>query len=178
MSARGLRPSSGERGFTLIELSIVILIIAVVTRFAVPKLRSITGAELGASTRRIANTAHYLYEEAALRGTVLTLYIDLDRQQYWVGEDDDSADPEGDPSDPIERRHELPDGVRITDVIIPGAGKVSAGLVPSRFYPEGYADDSIIHLEDAEGHNYTVRIDPIRGRGEVSDGYRSFDRKS
>jgi len=171
--------SASERGFTLIELSIVILIIAVVTRFAVPKLRSITGAELGASTRRIANVSRYLYEESALRGTVLTLYFDLDRQQYWVARpEEDGAEPPEDSPDPISRRVILPDGVRVTDVVIPGAGKLSAGVVPSRFYPEGYADSSVIHLADGDGHAYTVRIDPVRGRGEVFDGYRDFETRS
>ena len=178
MSARCVRQSvaASERGFTLIELSIVILIIAVVTRFAVPKLRSITGAELGSSTRRIANITRYLYEESALRGTVLTLYLDLDRQQYWVARpEEDGLDPPEEAADPIARRVILPDGIRLTDVVIPGAGKLSAGVVPSRFYPEGYADSSVIHLADDEGHTYTVRIDPVRGRGEVFDGYRDFE---
>lgn len=181
MTARRLRSplAPGEHGFTLIELSIVILIIAVVMRFAVPKLRSLTAAELGASTRRIANTARYLYEESALRGTVLTITFDLDRQQYWVtGPEEDPAQPPEGESDPIARRVTLPDGVRLTDVVIPGVGKLSGGLVPTRFYPEGYADSSVIHLADTEGHSYTVRIDPVRGRGEVLDGYRDFEPRS
>lgn len=163
-----------EQGFTLIELSIVILIIAIVARFAVPKLRTLTAAELGATTRRLAHTTRYLYEEAALRGTVLTLYFDLDRQQYWVARPEEGTGLPVEDTDLLGRRVELPAGVHIADVVVPGAGKLSTGLVPTRFYPEGYADRSVIHLVDSDGHAYTVRIDPVRGRGEVFEGYQDF----
>ena len=166
---------SGERGFTLIELSIVILIIAIVARFAIPKLRSITGAELTATTRRLANTTRYLYEEAALRGTVLTLYFDLDRQEYWVARSDPETGLPVEDTEPLAKRVRLPPDVRIADVVVPGAGKLSAGLVPTRFYPEGYADRSVIHLGDTEGHAYTLRIDPVRGRAEVFEEYRDLE---
>jgi general secretion pathway protein H len=166
---------SRERGFTLIELSIVILIIAIVARLAVPKLRSLTGAELSATTRRLANTTRYLYEEAVLRGTVLTLYVDLDRQEYWIARADADAGRTGEDTDLLTRRTPLPPDVYIADVVVAGVGKLSSGLVPTHFYPEGYADRSVIHLGDSEGHAYTLGIDPVRGRGEVFEGYRDLE---
>jgi prepilin-type N-terminal cleavage/methylation domain-containing protein len=162
-----------QHGFTLIELSIVVLIIAIVTYFAFPRLRSLSGAELSASTRRLAQTTRYLYEEAALRGSVLTLFFDLDQQQYWVAHPEEGTGYPIEDTDLLARRVALPEGVRITDVDVPGIGTISQGLVPARFYPEGYADQALVHLADADGHTYTVRIDPLRGRGEVLEGYQN-----
>jgi prepilin-type N-terminal cleavage/methylation domain-containing protein len=168
---RTLLPSPrAEGGFTLIELSIVVLIIAIVARIAIPRLRSLTGAELTAATRRLANTTRYLYEEAALRGTVLTLYFDLDRQEYWVAHAEEDTGALVEDTDLLARRVTLPPDVRIAGVTVPGVGKFEQGLVPTRFYPEGYADRSVISLVDEEGHSYTLRIDPIRGRAEISEG--------
>lgn len=163
-----------EAGFTLIELSIVILIIAIVARMTIPRIRSIVGAELTAATRRLANTTRYLYEEAALRGTVLELYFDLDRQEYWVAHVEEATGSLVEDTDILARRVQLPKDVHIVDVVVPGVGKMAQGLVPTRFYPEGYADRSVIHVADEEGHAYTLRIDPIRGRAEVSEGYEDF----
>jgi len=161
----------GQHGFTLIELSIVILIILIISYFALPRLFRLTGAELSASTRRLAQTTRYLYEEAALRGTVLTLFFDLDQQQYWVAHTEEGTGFPVEDNDILGRRVTLPPGVRITDVSLPGNGKFAEGLVPTRFYPEGYADRTVIHLADENGRAYTVRVDPVRGRGEVIEGY-------
>ena len=160
-----------EAGFTLIELSIVVLIIAIVARIAIPRIRSVTGAELTATTRRLANTTRYLYEEAALRGTVLALYFDLDRQEYWVARTEEGTGTLVEDTDLLARRVVLSPDVHIVDVLVPGVGKFAQGLVPTRFYPEGYADASVVGLVDDEGHAYTLRIDPIRGRAEISEGH-------
>ncbi|MGH7822187.1 MAG: pilus assembly FimT family protein [Vicinamibacterales bacterium] len=169
---------SSSAGFTLIELSIVVLIIGLVSALAIPRLRSVTGAELAATTRRLAHATRYLYEEAALRGNVLSLILDLDRQQYWVAKLDDLTGELVEDGSLLSRRVALPDGIRIADVVLPGVGKLAGGLAPTRFYPEGYADGSVIHLVDGYGHAYTVRIDPIRGRGVVLEGYHDFDTAS
>jgi prepilin-type N-terminal cleavage/methylation domain-containing protein len=169
------RRSTGESGFTLIELSIVLLIVAILARFAVPQLRSLSSAELTAATRRISNATRYLYEEAALRGTVYSLNLDLDRQQYWVAKLDPETGELVEDTDLLAQRVSLPPDVRIADVVVPGAGKRAQGTATTRFYPEGYADRGIIHLMDDAGRATTVRIDPIRGRGEVFDGYHDFE---
>jgi prepilin-type N-terminal cleavage/methylation domain-containing protein len=161
----------GERGFTLIELSIVVLIIAIVARIAMPRIRDVTAAELSAATRRLSALTRFVYEESALRGVPLVLFFDLDNQEYWVARPEEGGGLIED-TDPLARRVRLPPDVRVADVFVPGTGTFSQGLVPTRFYPEGYADPAVIHLADDGGHAYTVEIDPVRGRGEVFEGYR------
>ena len=162
----------GERGFTLIELSIVVLIIAIVARIAMPRIRDVTAAELSAATRRLSATTRYVYEESALRGAPLVLFFDLDHQEYWVARLEEGGGTLLEDSDLLARRVRLPPDVRVADIFVPGTGTLSQGVVPTRFYPEGYADPAVIHLVDEGGHAYTVEIDPVRGRGKVFEGYR------
>jgi general secretion pathway protein H len=170
-----LRAVRSDRGFTLIELSIVVFIIAIVAGIAIPRLRDVSGVELTSTTRRLSNTVRYVYEEAALRGLPYALVFDLDAQTYWVSMlDPETGEYVADDS-LLSRKVALPDGVRVVDVILPVAGKVAGGLAPTHFYPEGFADESVIHLADQRDHAYTLRIDPVRGRGEVYEGYKEFE---
>lgn len=162
-------------GFTLIELSIVVFIFAIITGIAIPKLRDVTGVELSSSTRRLSNTIRYLYEEAALRGHVLALVFDLEHQTYWVARQDPSTGEFVEDDSVLSRRVELPPDVEIADVVLPGTGKIDGGIVPTYFYPEGFADRAVIHLVDAGDRAYTLRVDPVRGRGEVFEGTKDFE---
>jgi type II secretion system protein H len=163
-----------QAGFTLIELSMVVLIIAIIASFGVPYLRSVTGVQLTASTRRLANVTRYLYAEAAFRGEVLVLNVDLDRQGWWIGELDPDTGELREDAGVLSKPVLLPEGVRLVDVALPGAGTITQGTVPVLFYPEGWADPAVFHLADDRGTAYTVRVDPLRGRGEVYDGYQDF----
>ncbi|MGH7822058.1 MAG: pilus assembly FimT family protein [Candidatus Binatia bacterium] len=169
-------PFSG--GFTLIELSIVLFVIAIVSGIAIPRLRDLTAAELTSTTRRLANTARYLAEEAAFRSTTYALNLDIENNAWWVTRfDRNTGEFRGDDS-LLSRRVALSPEIRISDVVLPALGKVSEGVAPTYFYPEGYADPTVIHLVDARNNAMTVRVDPVRGLGEVFEGYKDFDTAS
>jgi prepilin-type N-terminal cleavage/methylation domain-containing protein len=80
MSQRG----NAERGFTLIELSAILLILAVLLAFLIPRLRDLTEYHIKSSSRRMASTIKYLFDEAAIRHTYYRLNYDLKKDEYWV----------------------------------------------------------------------------------------------
>jgi len=172
------RSLPGSSGFTLIELSVVLFVIAIVSGITIPYLRDITGAQLTSTARRLSGTAQYLFEEAAFRSTVYALLIDLDQQSWSVARFDPETGQFVADESLLSRRVVLPPNLRVVDVVVVGIGKVSTGVAPTYFYPEGFADPTVIHLVDARDHAYTIRINPIRGLGEISDGYRDLQSSS
>ena len=169
------RPRASRAGFTLVELAIVLFIIGIIAGFAIPKLRDVSAAELAAAARRLSHTTRYLYEEAAVRGIVVALVFDLDHQAYWVVKLDSATGQFVEDSSLLSRRVDLPPDVRIADVVLPAVGKLYQGVAPTHFYPEGYADRTVVHLVNPQSRAYTLRIDPVRGWGEVVEGYKDFE---
>ncbi len=82
------RPSA--RGFTLIEVMIVLVIVALVTVMTVVGLRSLFKTDLRATAARMAGTIRYLFDRASTTGRVHRLVLDFDNGKYWAEESDDN----------------------------------------------------------------------------------------
>ena len=110
-----------SNGFTLVELSLVLLILGVLLSLSVPRLLELGQAHLESSASRMANMISYLHDEASLRGRIYRLTLDLDRDSYTIevrapyargaqaGELVAAWDPYAEPA-------RLPEGVALTSV--------------------------------------------------------------
>jgi prepilin-type N-terminal cleavage/methylation domain-containing protein len=79
-------PSSRDtcKGFTLLELIVVILIIGVISTLAASKLESVAGWKQKSEIRAFANLWEFLYAESLARRESYRLSLDLDNGSYFV----------------------------------------------------------------------------------------------
>src|SRR5690606_9525497 len=67
---------------------------------------------------------------------------------------------------------ELPEGVKLMDVWVQGMDKpATEGPVYLYFFPHGYTQDALIHLADADGRVFTVKIYALTGRTRIIGEY-------
>lgn len=170
-------PSAGpaskyRRGFTLIELTIVLFIIALFSMLSLPMITGIGADGLKVSARRLAGSIQYLYNESALSGLQYRLIFNLDQETYAAKrlEKDGTVSPVSG----VGRERHLDRDIRFEDITIPGRGKFTTGDVPMNIYPVGWLDEAIIHLQNGKGRKLTLRIRPLTGSTEVYEGYRDF----
>ncbi|MBI2369406.1 MAG: type II secretion system protein [Deltaproteobacteria bacterium] len=156
-------------GFTLIELVVVLAIVGLGLVVAVPRLLSLTEANLRRASRELATAVRYLAARAVTEQSVFRLHYDLDRREYWITRQQGQEAREV--PDPVLRRTGLPGGVRFRDVTTPRQGSVTEGEIVTRFTPAGWAEPTAIHLEDGRGHEQTVLILPFAARPRVFDRY-------
>jgi general secretion pathway protein H len=72
------------RGFTLVELLVVLGVIAVLAAAAAPAIESVTGANARKAAGELSGTARHLFDTAALRHATCRLVLDLDARAWWA----------------------------------------------------------------------------------------------
>jgi prepilin-type N-terminal cleavage/methylation domain-containing protein len=162
-----LRPSD-TKGYTLIEISVVIVLVGVILLMAIPRVRdTITNDRMRSAARHLSGTARELKANAVREQVDHYLHLDLDKQIVWNTRDDMTADVR------TLRRSQarsLPSGVRIVDVSLADVGKKNEGEVIIRFFSQGYVQPAAIHLTDDE-RIMTLIFQPFLSTFEVQDKY-------
>jgi prepilin-type N-terminal cleavage/methylation domain-containing protein len=163
-------------GFTLIEISLALLIMAIMLTLLLPRLRDPGRAELVSQGRRLVMTFQLLRSEAVLNGVAYRLNYDLTQQRYWVTADE-GADLEElvHSLGGLARGTQLKDPVGFADIVMPTlAGKVNQGQIYTVFYPDGSVDPTVIHLASPR-EAYTLWLNPMNGRLNMAAGYHEVE---
>jgi general secretion pathway protein H len=175
-TVKASRAAGPQRGFTLIELSVVLLVLAVLLVFVTPRFRALTEYEIKSSSRRLAGTIRYLFNEAAIRHTHYRLNYDLKKREYWVTYLDDTKQFKEDPAI-LSSRIKLPATVHFEDIVTQHAGKVYEGQTFTQFFPNGWAEETIIHLGDGRERHFSLLIMPLTGKVKIYDRSVEFVEK-
>jgi len=189
-----------SRGFTLLELMVVMVVLTMVTAFAMPGLRSsLFSDQLKATARKLVGLVVETGQEAVSSQAAQTLHFDLENNQVWVssekkavkGKNPDSiwdetpvwdqkpvwdSDATGPPEDTEKRRIlTIPDSVKVVDITSVAAGKRATGATVIRFSTKGYVDKTLIHLRDDEGRDMTLILSPFLAVTKIVDSYVDID---
>lgn len=160
------------RGFTLIELCVVLVIIAVVLAIAIPRYGGfMTRGSMRSEARRISALARYLSRESSRSGNVYYLDFDVDGDSYRVTVSTGRGRPVEEDTQ-LTRPRLLPDGIRFKDVAILWRAGRSQERGAVAFYPKGENDEAIVHFSDyGRKQSYSLHIKPYAGRTAIYDYY-------
>ncbi|WP_432821141.1 prepilin-type N-terminal cleavage/methylation domain-containing protein [Trichloromonas sp.] len=161
-----------QTGFTLLELAVVVLLIALFTGLSIPLLGRLGVSGLDNSARRLAGTVKYLFNEAALSGRPYRLTYDLSKGSYRAARLE--TDGELTIEQGLVREQRLKGSVRFRDLSVSGRGSFSSGEVSIDILPVGWMEETTIHLDDGADQVLTLRINPFTGATEMYQGYREF----
>jgi prepilin-type N-terminal cleavage/methylation domain-containing protein len=160
-------------GFTLLEIAVVIFIMGLLMSLAMPYFGGLHSAELKSEARKLAGRASYLYDEASAQKVIYRMTFDLDHNTYFVMRLDPYApQPKFTPFTGLwNGQVVMPPGVRLRDVSVEGIGGARAGAISCQFYPDGYADATVIHMATSDGGKVlTLSINPLTGSVAILSG--------
>jgi len=163
------RAGISNSGYTLIELSIIIIVIGIVFLFALPRLENIGDVRLRGTARELAGAIQSLFDESVLNRKPYQMVFDLTERAYSIIEAEMNEESSGMKGSPI-RQVGLPDRIYIKDIVTQRDGKVTEGRVSLPFYPDGFVVRNIIHLSDGK-KDYTLVTTPLTGKVKVLEGY-------
>lgn len=160
-----------ERGFTLVELGMVILVLGIVMATVMPRFSgTFERQQLRSTVNVVHGTVRYVHAHAALTKRIYRVLFNLDNPQvmsvcYLSG---DTCILE---TGRELRDYAFPPNVRILDVVSPQGVKIREGLAATHFHPTGLAEPSVIHLITDSNQKITLIIEPLAGRVKVYDDY-------
>lgn len=167
MTAR--RNNFSARGFTLMELVLVMLVMAIVAAFAAPNLRNfISGRHATDAASEILALATWARSQAISEGRMYQLNVDPSAGTVSVSAEDDTGamqPVESTVVDPVV----LPTGtgaVRM-DTDLPAGDN---GIPAAKFYPTGRVDPGSIHLTDDHNNVITITSDSASENYHIVEG--------
>lgn len=161
-----------KKGYTLIELTIVVLLIGLMLTFAAPRVRDVLQEDgLKTAARQLNGAVKELRNEAVREQVDYVIQFNLDNGEYWPY----SVDMTPEKKDEMKKRAiHLPDGVKIADMYRIGEAKKTDGEAQVVFFKKGYIQPTVIHLLKGDQY-FTVVIAPFLAKMKVYDKYIDYE---
>ncbi len=170
---------TGSKGFTLVEMIVVVVIISVLATMIVPGMYSgSSSAKLRGSAQQLLVAAQHARDFATTRRRKCRLMIDLDNQQYALAF---QQDPQHNPSEFVRlstglgKVQGLAEGLRFGQVRIEpreGYDQPPERIDYITFEPSGQADAAVLEITNGE-QTYSVLIVPYTGYAKLIEGTTS-----
>jgi prepilin-type N-terminal cleavage/methylation domain-containing protein len=159
-----------DKGFTLIELTVIIVILGIMLTLIIPRLGEFGEANLKRSARHLTGMVRFLKDESQARKDTYRLQFDIPAGHYWT----EVWTPLSDKTAEF-RRFQSEMG---SEGILSGNTTFQDIKVSSHpdeayieFTPDGWVESAYIHIKDSDGKPFTLIVKPLTGDTELREGY-------
>ena len=167
MKNRIRRLSANKRGFTLIELMVVMLLISIILAVAIPRFDSAPFQDPRKKLSRwMINAVRHLRTEAIQKQKVQALVVDLSGQRMWMIHEEMS---EQELEAAAEKAFTIDRSIRMMNARYPDQESINTGTIEVRFYPSGYSDRVLILLESEDTERISFLLEPLLPKVKILD---------
>ena len=179
-----------HRGFTLLELIVVLIIISLMSALVVPKLAGpMSNLDLKTASKKISASLRYIRSHAASEKTTYAALFDFDKNRLVIINSTIPPSVKRDfhinnreafdrtlveaPNNGKDRPGELkiynlPDGIKLTKGVS-REGDFNSGLFRISFFPSGGSSGGEITVANEQGRQYKINVDFITGTVQLSE---------
>ena len=142
-----------KRGFTFIEILIVVILIGILTAFSLPKFQStFRNLQLSSFSYQLQTLMIYLCERSIIEGKTILVVIDNEKREILA--QIKTKDLEA----------------KLKTYRIPGDITMESDQQRILFYPDGQIDKVTIKLTNPDGQNITLTTKGVYGRIKRQEG--------
>jgi len=165
--ATGNDARTGRGGFTIIELSIAVFIIAIIIAVTIPSfVRSYNAELLNATGRTVATSCEFAKLNAVLHQRNVAVYVDMDKQTIWLMQFAGGSDTNDVSSSQILKTIEVSPRISLFSAQAGDQQPQQKGQVEATFYPNGTCDAFAVTFRGAErGSGLEIIVDPVTCKG-------------
>ena len=170
-----IRHSSLSRGFTLIELILILALLVIITSFAAPGMANfIRGRALDSEARRLFSLTHEAQGRAVSEGMPMLLWVDEKGGAYGVQEEaTGKKGRNANADDPKAENLALDSSLQIAVMSAGRGAPTMFNKLPAiRFLPDGTVDENsppTLQLTDSAGFMRWLLLNRMRTGYEISD---------
>jgi type II secretion system protein H len=171
-----VKPTIYSRGFTLLELIVVLLIIGLMMALVTPRLiGSLTKMNLKTTAQKISSSLRYARSQAVTNQIIHYAVFDFEKSRvhikaekplndhaYSKAELESAATDNSTDKDTRVESYFFPEGVTIKQAII-AKEEMDAGIFTIEFYPSGNSSGGVVVLTDEKERRFHINVDPVTG---------------
>lgn len=152
-----------QNGFTLIELAVILLIIAVCATVVFPKLDGdfLNQQRFLSSVNKIASISEYAHQQAVCGQLTYLLNFNIEKGTYWVTHQTPNSKVM--PKDTSFLKGQLPEGVRFEGIEFQGVNANPQNVVTIEFNPQGWIDPVTIYIASSQGRKMSIVMNELSG---------------
>lgn len=173
------RISQNQKGFTLAELSIALLVIMITLAIISPRLSAFLSVNAESVARRLSTVLRSCREHSIMLHKPYRIAFNFATQTYHVetyqpSESEDYALTENVfalDNTILHRAVKLPQGITCVDISTPLSGISKEGTAYIVILQDGLFPGAVVHLRDEDKVAYTLYFKPLTGRMEFRRGY-------
>ncbi len=155
-------------GFTLIELVVVMALIVIMMFVALPNFEHIFNDDMRETSQWILLQVPKYKAKAVSESQIYALHVDMDNHQLWFSS---TSMSEEQMLSSMKKGFSVPDSIHIIDVIYSNGESIQSGDAQICFYPKGYSDKAVLHIEKDGGDRRSFFFEPFLTQVETADGY-------